>query len=148
MKPRGAGEKDAEFNSKGKRMSELFDKGIAVRRELLGDEYVDKALNEATSLTEEFQTMITEFCWGSVWAREGFPRKYRSIVNLALLTALDRPNEFRLHVKVALKNGLTPDDIKEILLQCAAYAGVPAAFDSFLIAKEVIEELEKETSAN
>ena len=122
-------------------MSELFDKGIKVRRELLGDVYVDKALNEATPLTEDFQKMITEFCWGAVWARDGFPRKYRSIVNLALLTALDRPNEFRLHVKVALKNGLTPEDIKEILLQCAAYAGVPAAFDSFLIVREVLEEI-------
>ena len=126
-------------------MSELFDKGIKVRRELLGDEYVDKAFSEATSLTADFQTMITEFCWGSVWAREGFPRKYRSIVNLALLTALDRPNEFRMHVRVALKNGLTPEDISEILLQCAAYAGVPAAFDSFLIVKEVLEEMESES---
>ncbi|MCE8007014.1 carboxymuconolactone decarboxylase family protein [Aestuariivita sp.] len=128
-------------------MSELFDKGLKVRRELLGDEYVDKAFSEATSLTEDFQTMITEFCWGSVWAREGFPRKYRSIVNLALLTALDRPNEFRMHVRVALKNGLTPEDIREILLQCAAYAGVPAAFDSFLIVKEVLEEMEGESPA-
>lgn len=128
-------------------MSELFDKGIKIRRELLGSEYVDKAFDEATSLTEDFQKMITEFCWGSVWAREGFPRKYRSIVNLALLTALDRPNEFKLHVKVALKNGLTLEDIREILLQCAAYAGVPAAFDSFLIVKEVLEQQEKEAAA-
>ena len=132
-------------NKKEDQMSELFDKGIKVRRELLGDEYVDKAFSEATSLTADFQTMITEFCWGSVWAREGFPRKYRSIVNLALLTALDRPNEFRMHVRVALKNGLTPEDISEILLQCAAYAGVPAAFDSFLIVKEVLEEMESES---
>ncbi|MEW6630159.1 MAG: carboxymuconolactone decarboxylase family protein [Pseudomonadota bacterium] len=119
-------------------MSDLFKKGIEVRSEVLGAEYVERSLKQADPFMAEFQRFVTEFVWGSVWARDGLSRKIRSMLNIAMLTGLNRQNELKLHLQAALKNGVSPDEIKEILLQSAVYAGVPAAFDSFLIARDVI----------
>ena len=121
---------------------ELFDKGLQVRREVLGAEYVDKSLREADDFTREMQELVTQYCWGDVWNRPGLDRRTRSFLNLAMLTALNRPHEIKLHVRGALNNGLTRDEIKEVFLQAAIYCGVPAALDSFRVAKEVFRELD------
>ena len=117
----------------------LYEEGLRVRREVLGAEYVDKAVASATDFNREFQELVTEYCWGKVWTRPGLDRKTRSLMNIAMLTALNRPHEVALHVRGALNNGCTRDDIKEVLLQTAIYCGVPAAVDSFRIAREVLE---------
>src|SRR5262252_7321183 len=114
-----------------------FEDGLAVRREVLGDDYVDRAMAGADELTRPLQELVTEYCWGAVWTRPGLPRKTRSLVNLAMLTALNRPHELKLHVRGALRNGCTPDEIMEVLLQAAIYCGVPAAIDGFRVAREV-----------
>ena len=119
--------------------SRLFEEGLAVRREVLGADYVDKAVASANDFNREFQELVTEYCWGKVWTRPGLDRKTRSLINIAMLTALNRPHEVALHVRGALNNGCTRDDIKEVLLQTAIYCGVPAAVDSFRIAREVLE---------
>ncbi len=119
---------------------ELFEKGLKVRREVLGKEYVDKSIATATDFNRPMQELVTEYCWGEVWNRPGLSRRERSMLNLAMLTALNRPHEIKMHVAGALNNGLTPDDIREVLLQTAIYCGVPAAIDSFRIAKEVFSE--------
>ena len=119
---------------------ELFEKGLKVRREVLGKEYVDKAIATATEFNRPMQELVTEYCWGEIWNRPGLSRKERSMLNLAMLTALNRPHEIKMHVAGALNNGLTPDDIKEVFLQAAIYCGVPAAIDSFRIAREVFNE--------
>ena len=117
-----------------------FEAGLAVRREVLGAAYVDQALATADEFTRPLQELVTEYCWGAVWTRPGLPRKTRSLVNLAMLTALNRPHEVRLHVRGALRNGCTQREIMEVLLQTAIYCGVPAAIDSFRIAREVLAE--------
>ena len=117
----------------------LYEEGLRVRREVLGAEYVDKAVASATDFNREFQELVTEYCWGKVWTRPGLDRKTRSLINIAMLTALNRPHEVALHVRGALNNGCTRDDIKEVLLQTAIYCGVPAAVDSFRVAREVLE---------
>jgi len=117
----------------------LYEEGLRVRREVLGAEYVDKAVASATDFNREFQELVTEYCWGKVWTRPGLDRKTRSLINIAMLTALNRPHEVALHVRGALNNGCTRDDIKEVLLQTAIYCGGPAAVDSFRIAREVLE---------
>ena len=117
-----------------------FDDGLAVRREVLGASYVDKALAEADDFTRPLQELVTEYCWGAIWTRPGLPRRTRSLVNLAMLTALNRPHEVKLHVRGALRNGCTREEIMEVLLQAAVYCGVPAAIDSFRSAREVLEE--------
>ena len=117
----------------------LYEEGLRVRREVLGAEYVDKTVASATDFNREFQELVTEYCWGKVWTRPGLDRKTRSLINIAMLTALNRPHEVALHVRGALNNGCTRDDIKEVLLQTAIYCGVPAAVDSFRIAREVLE---------
>ena len=122
-------------------MSKRFDEGLAVRREVLGAEYVDKAIADADELTRPLQGLITEYCWGAVWTRPGLPRKTRSLINLAMLTALNRPHEIRLHLRGALRNGCTKEEIMEVLLQSAIYCGVPAAIDSVRIAREVFKEV-------
>ncbi|TFY98618.1 4-carboxymuconolactone decarboxylase [Ramlibacter rhizophilus] len=122
--------------------SERFDKGLAVRREVLGAAHVDKSLREADDFTRELQALVTEYCWGEVWTREGLDRRTRSFLNLAFLTALNRPHELKLHVRGALNNGVTRDEIKEALLQAAIYCGVPAALDSFRVAREVFREID------
>jgi len=116
-----------------------FDEGLAVRRAVLGTDYVDRAMAEADDFTRPLQELVTEYCWGAIWTRPGLPRKTRSLVNLAMLTALNRPHEVKLHVRGALRNGCTRDEIMEVLLQAAIYCGVPAAIDSFRVARDVLD---------
>ncbi|MFD1037455.1 4-carboxymuconolactone decarboxylase [Virgibacillus byunsanensis] len=123
---------------------ENFDKGLEVRRSVLGKEYVDKSIDNATDFNRDMQELVTEYCWGEVWTRPGLDKKTRSMLNLAMITALNRPHELKLHVRGAIRNGLTKDEIKEIFLQTAIYCGVPAAIDSFRNASEVFKEMEKE----
>lgn len=120
-------------------MNELFEKGLAIRKEVLGEEYVNNSIKNATDFNKELQELVTAYCWGSVWGREGLPKATRSIINIAMLTALNRPHELKLHVQGALNNGVTEEEIKEILLQTAIYCGVPAALDAFRVAREVID---------
>lgn len=119
---------------------ELFDKGLKVRREVLGADYVDKSIASADDFNRPMQELVTEYCWGEIWNRPGLDRRTRSIINLAMLTALNRPHEIKLHVLGALNNGLTKAEISEIFLQTAVYCGVPAAIDSFRTAREVFKE--------
>jgi 4-carboxymuconolactone decarboxylase len=116
----------------------LYEKGLKIRREVVGEEYVNRSLAEMDDFTRPLQELVTRYCWGDVWSREGLSRRDRSIINLAAISALNRPNELKLHVRGALRNGMTPKEIREVLLQIAIYGGVPAALDSFRIAKEVI----------
>jgi 4-carboxymuconolactone decarboxylase len=120
---------------------ELFEKGLEIRRAVLGADFVDNAIKGADDFSRPLQELVTEYCWGEVWGRPGLDRKTRSMLNLAMLAALNRPHEIKLHVRGALANGLTKDDIKEIFLQVAIYCGVPAAVDSFRIAREVFKEM-------
>lgn len=122
--------------------TELFDKGLQVRREVLGADYVDKSLREADDFNREMQELVTQYCWGDVWTRPGLDRRTRSLLNLAMLTALNRPHELKLHVRGALRNGVTREEIKEVFLQVMIYAGVPACVDSFRIAREVFAEMD------
>ena len=119
----------------------LYNKGMAVRRQVLGDAYVDKATADADDFNRDFQRLVTQYCWGEIWGRPGLDKKTRSILNLGMLSALNRPHEIKAHVRGALANGLTKDEIKEVFLQVAIYCGVPAAVDSFRIAKETFKEL-------
>ena len=123
--------------------TKAYDEGLAVRREVLGSEYVDRSMAAADPFTRSLQEFVTEWCWGGVWTRPGLPRKIRSLLNLAMLTALNRPHEIKLHVRGALNNGATRDEIKEVFLQAGVYAGVPAAVDAFRTAKEVFDELDR-----
>lgn len=118
--------------------SELFDQGIAVRREVLGDAYVDRALATQDEFGQPLQELVTEYCWGKVWARPGLDRKTRSLVNLGMLTALNRPHELEVHIEAALNNGCTEAEIQEVLLQSVIYCGVPAGVDSFRVARAVL----------
>ena len=120
---------------------DTFDKGMATRREVLGDAYVDAALNNVTDFNIDLQEWVTQCAWGEVWTRPGLDRKTRSMLNLAMLTALNRPHELKLHIRGALTNGVTQDEMKEVFLQTAIYCGAPAAIDSFRTAKEVFKEL-------
>ena len=120
----------------------LFEKGLKVRKEVLGEDYVNKSIAGADDFTRTMAEWSTEFCWGALWTRPGLDRRTRSIINLAMLGALNRPHELKLHVKGALKNGLTKDEIKEVLLQTAIYCGVPAAVVAFRCAKEVFASKE------
>ena len=123
-----------EFNS------DLFEKGLKIRKEVLGAEHVQKSLDSATDFTAPMQKLVTEWCWGELWSRPGLDRRTRSIINLSMLSALNRPHEVRLHVRGALNNGLSQEEIIEILLQVAVYCGVPAALDSMKVAAEVLAE--------
>lgn len=120
---------------------DAFEKGLKTRREVLGAEYVDQAIRNADDFNLPLQELVTEYCWNEIWNRPGLDRKTRSIVNLAMLTALNRPNELKLHVKGAMNNGLSKDEIAEIFLQSAIYCGVPAAIDSFRTARDVFKEM-------
>ena len=122
-------------------MTEKFDKGLAIRREVMGDEFVDRAFANATEFTEDLQQYITEVCWGGIWGRQGLAKRDRSLINLAMLTALNRPQELRGHVRGAINNGVTVEEIKEVMLQTAVYCGAPAAQEGFRIAAEVLEEM-------
>ncbi len=123
------------------------ERGLEIRRAVLGAEYVDAAIKNADEFTEDLQDLVTRYCWGEIWAREGLTRRERSLINLAMIAALNRPNELRLHVRGALRNGLTRDEIKEVLLHMMIYCGVPAGVDSFKIAREAFQQVEKEASA-
>ena len=122
--------------------TELFEKGLAVRKEVLGAAYVEKSIGSADEFAMAMQQYATEACWGMIWTRPGLPRKVRSLVNIAMISALNRPHELKLHVKSAFNNGVTKEEIKEVLLQVACYAGVPAGIDSFRIAREAFAELD------
>jgi 4-carboxymuconolactone decarboxylase len=124
--------------------SDLFEKGLQVRREVLGSDYVDKSLAGADEFTRTMAEWSTSYCWGALWTRPGMDRKTRSIVNLAMISALNRPHELKLHVKGALTNGVTRDEMKEIFLQVAVYCGVPAGIDAFRIAREAFKEVDSE----
>ena len=115
-----------------------YEQGMKVRREVLGDTHVDKSLEKRNALNEEFQDLITRYAWGEIWSRPGLSRQTRSMLTLAMMVALNRQEEFRMHVKAAVNNGVTPAQIKEVLLQTAIYCGVPAANNAFHIANEVI----------
>ena len=118
-----------------------FERGDARRREVLGDSHVDRSDAETTEFTEEFMAFITRYAWGDVWTRPGLEKKTRSLLNLAMLAALNRESEFKLHVKGALNNGATSEDIKEVLFQVSIYAGVPAALSAFQWAQDVMDGL-------
>jgi 4-carboxymuconolactone decarboxylase len=120
---------------------ERFEKGLAIRRAVLGADFVDNAIKTADDFSRPLQELVTEYCWGEVWGRPGLDRKTRSMLNLAMLAALNRPHEIKLHVRGALTNGVTKDEIKEIFLAVAIYCGVPAGVDSFRIAREVFKEM-------
>ena len=117
-----------------------FDQGIGVRRAVLGDAHVDRALDKRNAFNEEFQDLITRYAWGEIWARPGLDRKTRSCITLVALVATGRTDELELHLRAALRNGVTPDEIKEVLLHCAVYCGIPAANTAFAIVQRVIEK--------
>ncbi len=119
---------------------ELFDKGLKVRREVLGAQYVDRAVASADDFNRPLQELVTQYCWGDIWNRPGLDRRTRSLLNLAMLTALNRPHELALHVKGALNNGVTKEEIAEVFLQASIYCGVPAGVDSFRVARAVFDE--------
>jgi 4-carboxymuconolactone decarboxylase len=119
----------------------LFEQGLAVRREVLGSTYVDGSLAAANDFTMAFQRIATEWCWGYAWTREGLDRKTRSLINLAMLTALNRAPEIKLHVRGAINNGVTVDQIKEVLLHATVYCGIPAGLDAFKAANDVLKEM-------
>ena len=120
---------------------DLFDQGLKTRREVLGADYVDAAIANADDFNRPLQDMVTQYAWGDVWNRPGLSRRDRSLLNLAMLTALNRPHELKLHVRGALTNGVSKDEIREVFLQTAIYCGVPAAIDSFRTAREVFKDL-------
>jgi len=121
---------------------ELYEKGLEIRKSVIGADHVKKSLASADDFNMPMQRLVTEYCWGAVWGREELPKKTRSMLNIAMLAVLNRPNEFKLHVRGAIRNGVSKDEIREILLQVAIYAGVPAAIDSFRNAKDALAELE------
>jgi 4-carboxymuconolactone decarboxylase len=120
---------------------EMFEKGLNTRRAVLGAEYVDNAIASADDFNRQFQELVTQYCWGEVWGRPGLDRKTRSLLNLAMLTALNRPHELRLHIRGALTNGATKEEIREVFMHAAIYCGVPAGVDSFRTAREVFKEM-------
>ncbi|EIG59487.1 MULTISPECIES: carboxymuconolactone decarboxylase family protein [Bradyrhizobium] len=120
----------------------MHDKGLEVRKAVLGEAYVNNALKTVDDFNRPFQEMLNEYCWGTVWGREELPRKTRSMLNIAMIAILNRQHEFRAHLKGALTNGVSRDEIREILMQVAIYGGMPAAVDSFRIAREVFAEID------
>ncbi len=126
---------------------DLFDTGLAIRKAVLGAEFVDKAIAGADEFTQPLQRLVTEYCWGAVWGRDELPRKTRSLLNIAMLAVLNRPNELKAHVRGAINNGASRTEIREVLLQVAIYGGVPAAVDSFRIAREALAEIDRQADA-
>jgi 4-carboxymuconolactone decarboxylase len=129
---------EKEMSMKNK---EAFDKGLKTRREVLGADYVDAAIKNADDFNMPMQELVTDYCWNGIWNRPGLDRRTRSMLNLAMITALNRPHELKLHVRGAINNGLSKNDIQEVFLQTAIYCGVPAAIDSFRSAREVFKEM-------
>ena len=126
---------------------ELFERGLAIRKAVLGAAFVDKAIAAADDFNMPMQRLTTEYCWGAVWGRETLPKKTRSMLNLAMLSALNRPHELKMHVGGALRNGVTREEIREVLLQVAIYCGIPAGVEAFRVAKEAIAEFERSDKA-
>ena len=124
--------------------SDAFRRGLQTRRDVLGDTYVDKSLNNATDYSFPMQELITEFCWNEIWNRPGLDRRSRSLLNLGMIAALGRNKELKLHIRGALNNGLTREELREVFMQVAVYCGVPAGLDSFHIAQEVLAEIDGE----
>ena len=120
-------------------MTEAYDRGLKVRREVLGADYVDKQIASADDFNRPMQNLVTEYCWGAIWNRPGLDRRTRSMLNLAMLSALNRHHEFKAHVKGAVKNGVTKQEITEVLLQVAIYCGVPAGVEHFRLAREAFK---------
>ena len=118
------------------------DKGLEIRKAVLGEAFVNNALKNVDSFNEPFQELLNEYCWGSVWGREELPRKSRSMLNIAMISILNRQHELKLHIKGALNNGVTKEEIREVLIQVAIYAGIPCGVDSFRIAREAFKEVE------
>ena len=123
---------------------ELFERGLKIRKSVLGAEFVDKAIAAADDFNMPLQRLVTEYCWGACWGRDGLPKKTRSLLNIAMISSLNRNHELKLHVKGAIRNGCTREEIREVLLQVAIYCGVPAAVDSFRVAKEALADLDAE----
>lgn len=121
----------------------IFKRGIEIRTTTLGEEYVQKSLQGSDDFNRPFQEFVTEYCWGAIWGRDGLPRKTRSMLNLAMLCALNRPHELKLHIGGALRNGVTIEEIQEVFMQVAVYVGVPAAVDGFRVARELFAEQAK-----
>jgi 4-carboxymuconolactone decarboxylase len=119
---------------------DVFDRGMEIRKKVLGAAFVENSFNSADDFNRPMQELVTEYCWGAVWGREGLPHKTRSMLNLAMIATLNRPHELRMHIRGALVNGVTKDEIREIFMQVAVYAGVPAGVDAFRIAREVFAE--------
>jgi 4-carboxymuconolactone decarboxylase len=120
---------------------QTFEDGMRVRREVLGKEHVDNSLARVSDFSRPVQELVTEYCWGVIWNREGLPRKTRSLLNLAMLTALNRSHELGVHVRGAINNGATEEEIQEVFMQAAVYVGVPAALESFRVAERVLKEI-------
>jgi 4-carboxymuconolactone decarboxylase len=118
-----------------------FERGLQTRREVLGTDHVDRSLERVTDFSRPVQELVTEYCWGEIWTRPGLDRKTRSLLNLGMLTALNRMHELAVHVRGALTNGATEEEIQETLLQTAVYCGAPAALESFRVAEQVIKEV-------
>ena len=123
---------------------DLYDKGMKIRREVLGDAYVDRALSKSGPFNDPLQELVTTYCWGWCWGREGLEKRDRSLINLAMIAVLNRHNELKIHIRGALNNGLSREEIREVLLQVGIYGGIPAAVDSFRIANEAFAEIEAE----
>ena len=121
--------------------AETYEAGLAVRREVLGDAHVQRSLVNTSEFARPVQELVTEYCWGEIWTRDGLPRSTRSLINLAILTALNRMHEFGVHVRGAIRNGVTEEEIQEVLMQTAIYVGVPAALESCRVAEKVIAEM-------
>lgn len=123
---------------------DTYERGLEIRKAVLGPAHVERSMQSADDFNRPYQEMVTDYCWGAVWGRQGLDRKTRSLLNLAMLTALNREEEFRLHVRGALRNGVSKDEIREVLLQAMIYCGVPAANSAFAQAREVFAEIERE----
>lgn len=124
-----------------------FERGLALRKDVLGASYVENAMARADDFTRPMQELSTSYCWGEIWSRPGLSRRERSLLNLGMISALNRPHELRLHVKAARRNGLTAEEIREALLQVAVYCGIPAGIDSTRIAAEALAEYEAELAS-
>jgi len=124
--------------------SESYERGIEIRRAVLGDQHVDRSLAQVSEFSRPVQELVTEYCWGVIWSRDGLERKTRSLLNLAMLTALNRSHELAVHVRGAINNGVTAAEVQETLLQAAVYAGAPAALESFRVAEKVLKEMEQD----
>ena len=123
---------------------ERFERGLEIRKSVLGREFVENAIKSADDFNRPMQELTTEYCWGAVWGREGLTKKERSLINLGMIAALNRPHELKLHVAGALRNGVTREEIREVFLQVAIYCGVPAGIDSFRIAREAFAEVDRQ----